>query len=151
MLNDGNEMVLMYKWTNTIFRPKRIRLFALIINCIIVTRTNSRFSRNVYAISNRIWCNKHLRQTTTKNMITMGKLDTSDLMMIITWAIDTSFQSPLLKWASWTHTNPYIWWKQKVIERTSSMFTTHPQDTLQTFTCVQCLRAVLYADDNGRL
>ena len=29
-----------------------------------------------------------------KNMITMGKVDTSELMMIITWAIDTSFQSP---------------------------------------------------------
>ena len=42
-----------------------------------------------------------------KNMITMGKVDTSDLMMI-TWAIDLSFQSPILKWASWTHTTPYI-------------------------------------------
>ena len=28
-------------------------------------KTNSRFSRNVYAISNRIWCNRHLRHTTT--------------------------------------------------------------------------------------
>ena len=36
-----------------------------------------------------------------KNMITMGKVDTSDLMMIITWAIDISFQSPILKWASY--------------------------------------------------
>ena len=33
------------------------------------------------------------------NTITMGKMDTSDLMMIITWAIDISFQSPILKWA----------------------------------------------------
>ena len=32
-------------------------------------------------------------------MITMGKVDTSDLMMIITWAIDISFQSLVLKWA----------------------------------------------------
>ena len=40
-------------------------------------------------------------------MITMGKVDTSDLMMMITWAIDSSFQSPILKWASWTHTTPY--------------------------------------------
>ena len=42
-----------------------------------------------------------------KNMITMGKVDTSDLMMIITWAMDMSFQSPKLKWASWTHTTPW--------------------------------------------
>ena len=27
---------------------------------------NSPFSRNVYAISDRIWCNKHLRHTTTE-------------------------------------------------------------------------------------
>ena len=36
-----------------------------------------------------------------KNMITMGKDDTSDLM--ITWAMDISVQSSKLKWASWTH------------------------------------------------
>ena len=29
-------------------------------------RTNSRFSQNVYTISDRIWCNKHLRHTTTE-------------------------------------------------------------------------------------
>ena len=29
-------------------------------------KTNSRFSKNVYAISNRIWYNKHLRHTTTE-------------------------------------------------------------------------------------
>ena len=27
---------------------------------------NSRFSRNVYAINDRIWCYKHLRHTTTE-------------------------------------------------------------------------------------
>ena len=86
----------MYKQTNTIFNTKRIRLFALIINCTIIMKTNSRFSRNVYAISSRIWCNKHLTQP-RKNMITMGKGDTSDLMMIIIWAIDKSFKSPTLK------------------------------------------------------
>ena len=48
-----------------------------------------------------------------KNMITMGKVNTSDLMMIITWAIDISFQSPILKWASWTHKTPYIVMKIK--------------------------------------
>ena len=98
----------MYKQTNTIYYTKRIWLFALIINCTIIVKTDFQFSRNVYAVSNRIWCNKHLRHTTMENMIPMGKVDTSDLMMIITWAIDISFQSPILKWASWTHTTPYI-------------------------------------------
>ena len=55
--------------------------------------SNSRFSRNVYAISDRIWWNNHLRNTTTENMITMGMVDTSDLKMIITWAIDISMLS----------------------------------------------------------
>ena len=50
---------VMYKQTNKIAKTKRVRLFALIINCTIIMKTNSRFSRNVYAISNRIWCNKH--------------------------------------------------------------------------------------------
>ena len=34
-----------------------------------------------------------------KNMTTMGKVDTSDLMMIIKWNINISFQSPKLEWA----------------------------------------------------
>ena len=42
-----------------------------------------------------------------QNMIIMGKIDTSDSMMIITWAI-VSFQSPKLKWASWRQTTLYI-------------------------------------------
>ena len=56
----------MYKQTNTICKPKRIPLFALIINCTILMKTNSRFSRNVYTVSDRIWCNKRLRHTTTE-------------------------------------------------------------------------------------
>ena len=83
----------MYKQTNAICKPKRILLFQLIINCTIIMKTKSLFSRNVYAISDRIWCNKHLRHTHGKNIIKMGKVDTSDLMMIITWAFDISFQS----------------------------------------------------------
>ena len=35
--------------------------------------TNSRFSRNIYAISDRIWCNKHLRHTTTEKYDNNGK------------------------------------------------------------------------------
>ena len=88
-------------------KPKRIQLFALIINCTLITEINPHCSRNVYAISDRIWCCKHLRHTPTENnIITMGKVDTSVLMMIKTWAIDIFFQSPNLKWASWTHTTP---------------------------------------------
>ena len=48
-------------------------LFALIINCTIIMKTNSRFSRNVYAISDRILCNKHPRHTTTEKYDTNGK------------------------------------------------------------------------------
>ena len=55
------------------------------------------FSRNVHSISDRIWCNKNIRLTITENMMTMGRMDTSDLMMIITWTIDISFQSLKLK------------------------------------------------------
>ena len=35
--------------------------------------TNSLFSRNVYVISNRIWCNKHLRRTNTEKHDKNGK------------------------------------------------------------------------------
>ena len=56
-----------------IFKTNRFRLFALIINCTIMIKTNSRFSRNVYAIRNRIWCNNHLRQTTTETYDTNEK------------------------------------------------------------------------------
>ena len=43
---------VLYKQTSSICKPKRIRIFALIINCTIIMKTNSRFSRDVYAISN---------------------------------------------------------------------------------------------------
>ena len=64
---------VLYKQTSTICKAKRIRLFALIINCTIMIKTNSRFSRNVYATSDRIWCNKHLRHTTTEKFDNNGK------------------------------------------------------------------------------
>ena len=41
-------------------------------------------SRNVYTISDRIWWNNPLRHPTTENIKTMGKVDTSNLIMIIT-------------------------------------------------------------------
>ena len=55
----------MYKQATKIYKPKRIRIFELIMNCTITMKTKSRFSRNVYAISDRIWCNRHLRHTAT--------------------------------------------------------------------------------------
>ena len=39
----------------------------------MIMKTNSRFSRNVYAISDRIWCNKHLRHATTEKYDNNGK------------------------------------------------------------------------------
>ena len=48
-------------------------IFELIINWIIVTKTKSRFSRNVYAINDRIWCNKQLRHTTTEKYVVFAK------------------------------------------------------------------------------
>ena len=63
----------MYKQTNTICKPKCIRLFALIINCTILMKTKSRFSWNVYTISDKILCNKHLRHTTTEKYESNGK------------------------------------------------------------------------------
>ena len=36
-------------------------------------KTNSRYFRNVYAISDRIWCNEHLRHTTTEKYDNNGK------------------------------------------------------------------------------
>ena len=70
--------------------------------------TSSRFSRNIYAIGDRIWCNKHLRHTTTEKYGNNGKgvQDTSDLMMITTWAIDMSFQSPRTEMGQLNTYNP---------------------------------------------
>ena len=102
---------VMYKQTNTICKPTYTTYCTLIINCAIIMETKSRFSLNVYAISHRIWCKKHLRHTNTENMVN-GKADTSDLMMTIARAIDIYFQSPKPNWASWTRSTPYIalWW-----------------------------------------
>ena len=36
------------------------------------------FPEYIYTISDRIWCNKHLKHTTTENLITLGKVDASD-------------------------------------------------------------------------
>ena len=43
-----------------------------------------------------------------KNMTTMGKVDTSDLMMIIRWVMNIFFQSPKLEWANSTHATLYM-------------------------------------------
>ena len=94
---------------STICKSKRIRIFALIINCTIIMKTNSRFSWNVYAISDRIWCNKHLRHTTTEKYDNIGKggyfrFD-DDNNMNYRYILLNHLE---LKWASWTHTTLYI-------------------------------------------
>ena len=43
---------------------------------------------NIYAISDRIWCNKHLRHTTMDKYGNNGMMDTSDLMMIMIWPVE---------------------------------------------------------------
>ena len=64
---------VLYKQTSMICRTKRIRPFAVIINCTLIMKTNFRVSQNVYSISDRIWCNKHLRHTTTQKYENNGK------------------------------------------------------------------------------
>ena len=55
-----------HKQTNTICKRKHFRLFELIINCTTILKTKSRYSRNVFATSDRVWCNKYLRHKTTE-------------------------------------------------------------------------------------
>ena len=104
---------VMYKQTTTICKPKRIRLIALIINYTILMKTNSRFSRNVYTINDRMWCNKHRRHTTTEIYENNGKggyfrFDDDNNM---SYRYIRSIT--LLKWTSWTHTTPYVVMKIK--------------------------------------
>ena len=80
----------MYKHTDTICKLKHIQLFALLINCAIVMKTKFHFPGIYmqYATENDV---TNISGTWPwKNMITMGKVDTSDLMMMITWPIDIS-------------------------------------------------------------
>ena len=98
---------VMYKETNTILKTKRIRLFVLIINCTIIMR-------NVYAVSNRIWCNKQPRHTTTEKHDNNGKdgYFRFDYDNIISYRYIFSITWPK-KGVSWTHTAPYIEMKIK--------------------------------------
>ena len=138
-----------YVQTNTIFKTKCIRLFALIINCTIIMKTNPQFSRNVYAISNRIWCDNHLRHTTTETYDNNGKGghfrfdDDNNMSYRYILSITYTEMGQLSTY------NP-IYCNENVIEWTSSTLTTPPQDTLQTFTSGQYPWAVLYNDDNER-
>ena len=66
------------------------------------------------AVPEYIWNREHIMihppwgTQPRKNMTTVGKNDTSDLMMIIRRVIDIFSRSPKLKWASSTHTTPHI-------------------------------------------
>ena len=59
------------KWIRS--ASQHIRLFALIMNCTITMKTKSRFSRNVYAISDRVWRKSYLRHTTADKYDKNGK------------------------------------------------------------------------------
>ena len=43
-----------------------------------------------------------------KNMTTMEKVDTSDLMMIVRWVMDMSSRSTKFEWASSTYATSHI-------------------------------------------
>ena len=74
-LSVGNSNYLSWTVINRNARNMKLKatVFTLVINCTILMKANSHFSRNVYTISDRIWCNKHLRQTTTKKYENNGK------------------------------------------------------------------------------
>ena len=71
-------------------------------------KTNSRFSRNVHAISDRIWCNKHLRHTTTEkhdDTLHINKCDSDRFDKLnfycTRWQLilgGNTYQQPLLSW-----------------------------------------------------
>ena len=48
-----------------------------------------------------------------ENVTTMGKVYTSDLMMIIRWIINVSSRSPKLEWASLTYTTLHVMYEEK--------------------------------------
>ena len=66
-------------------------------------------------------------------MTTMGKVDISDLMMIIRRVVDISSRSPKLKWASSTHTTPHFCEKKirKVSEKTNYILDTNSTEYTQ--------------------
>ena len=54
-------------------------------------------------LTDNIWRYNDSKHTTTENMTTTGKVDTSDLMIMIRWIIDISSRSTNLEWANLTH------------------------------------------------
>ena len=70
-----------------------------------------------------------------KNMKTIGKIDTCDLILM-RWVTNISSRSSKLEWDSWTHTNTYIARLKKVTEGTSYILDTlWTWYTQQAFTC----------------
>ena len=58
------------------------------------------------------------------NMKTMGRIDTSGLMMLIRLVRNISFRSSGPEWDSWTHTALYIANTKKVTETINNMWET---------------------------
>ena len=78
---------VLYKQTSTVWKPKRIRIFALIINYTMLMKTNPGFPGTYiqqvigYDVTNSSGTQPR------KNLVTMRKVDTSNLMMIMTWVL----------------------------------------------------------------
>ena len=99
-------------------------------------KENSRFSRNLNAIRDRIWCNKHLRRTTTE------KYDNNGNGGYVRFDDDNNMSYRYIISITYTEMgqlniyNPIYCNEKKVIDRSSSMLNTLSQDTLQTFECI---------------
>ena len=80
----------------------------------IIDEKNSLFSRNVYAISDRIWCNTHLRHTSTEKYNNNGKggyfrfddYNNTSFKYILSITYNWNVEHKLN--TSWTHTQPNI-------------------------------------------
>ena len=78
-------------------------------------KTNLRFSRNVCTISDRTWCNKHLRHTTTEKYEKNGKGGYFRFDVDNNMSYRYILSITLLKRASWTPTTPYCIIQSEVI------------------------------------
>ena len=108
----------MCKQRNTTIGPWCTRLFAHIIILHGKKWNKIQLSQDIYVKLTAYDGTTTSGTQPPKNMTTMGKVDTSDLTMIMRWVINISSRSPELQWTSLTHTTPLIGKKiRKVIER----------------------------------
>ena len=77
-------------------------IFTNDINCAVLIETKLRFFRISIKQLTYYYGIATPDSKPLKNMITMGKGDTSDLRMIIKWVTKMSFQSPILEWVTYS-------------------------------------------------